>query len=429
VRRRCSQHWFSQFVCYAADKQPVAIASTAAQLAQLLGVQQVFFHDVVTRKLLEEQPGGWPATVAAAAEVLAAEDKASQQPAAMDGVEQAAAAAAAAANEANEEAAALARLLQDSADEGYELLQASLHAEQLLKVQKPQGNWHMHACAALFVLLDVAAADSYQQQQRQPVLQAVRCGNEAGNKVYCGRHRKTEHIFLIAKNGDVLASCGCLAELAPLLGVGQVRVQDEIGDLQEKLQQQPQQLAGATGALPRSGSSASISHSSSVSAAAAAGQAAEVGQKRLGTEAGLTVPGSSKVVVSGTGVLSSAAAAAAAATAQPLPVMNLAGAVLRVRLTPDQAERMRQQLLQQAQQRQQQWQQPLPYVQPGLHVHVDAWKLSQLQQGLLDVHLSATPGSCSQHPCMGISLRLGVGSLQEMAASRWDEKTRQDPTS
>jgi hypothetical protein len=335
----------------------------------------------------------------------------------------AAAAAAAASDDADDEAAALAGLLQD--DDAEQPASAVLQAEQLLEVQKPHGNWHMHACAALFVLLDVASADSYQQQQRHTVLQAVRCGNEAGNKVICGRHRKEGRIFVIAKNGDVLASCSCLAELAPLLGVRRVRVQDDLGDLQEKLQQQ--QLAGPEAAVARSNSASGISCSGSAAGtvSAAAHDFAGVGQKRLRLEAGPSSPGISKVAASGAGLLGSTAAAAAAGpvTLQPLPVASLTGAVLRLHLTLDQAERVRQQLLQQAQQR-------LPYVQAGLQgppgqqqegrqmAHVDAWKLSQLQQCHLDVQLSVTPGSCSQHPCLGINLRLGVSGLQELAAAR-----------
>jgi hypothetical protein len=388
----------------------VAIASTPSQLAQLLGVQQVLFCDCVTRQLLEDQPGRWPA--ATAEEELPQGDAPTQQPAAMEGVEQAAAAAAAAADDdedsADDEAAELAGLLQETLEDECDASSGFLQdAEQLLEVQKPQGNWHLHACAALFVLLDVADADSYKQQQRQTVLQAVRCGNEAGNKVCCGRHRKMKgsRIFLIAKNGDVLTFCSCLAELAPLLGATRVTLQDELGDLQEKLQQQ---LAGNG----QPGSGASLSRSSSEAAAAAV----EVGQKRLGHEAGLSEPSSSKtnkVAASQAGVLTAAAAAGAA---QQLPAMHTSGAVLRLRLTEDQAERARQQLQQQAQQ----WQQgQQPYVQPGLQARgVDAWKLTQLQQGLLDVQLSLTPGSCSQQPCMGINLRLGVSSLQEMAESR-----------
>jgi hypothetical protein len=414
-------------VCYAADKQPVAIASTAAQLAQILGAQQVLFCDANTRQLLEEQPGAKPAAALPAAATAAAADGAGQlqlAPEAMHSMDQAAAAAAAAdADNVDDEAAALAGLLQEDDDE--DPASAYLQAEQLLEVQKPQGNWHMNACAALFVLLDVAGADSYQQKQRYSVLQAVRCGNEAGNKLVCGRHNKEGRIFVIAKNGDVLACCSCLAELAPLLCVRRVRVQDDLGDLQEKLQQQ--QLAGtaAAAAAARSNSASGVSCSSSA-AAAAAQTSAGVGQKRLGHEAGLSAaPGSSKVPASGAGLLGNAAAAAAGAAAlQPLPVATaLSSAVLRLCLTPEQAQYVQSQLQQQAQQR-------LPYVQAGLQgppgqqqglrqmAHVDAWKLSQLQQGHLDVVLFVTAGSCSQHPCMGINLRLAVSGLQELAAAR-----------
>jgi hypothetical protein len=417
-------------VCYAADKQPVAIAITPAQLAQILGVQQVLFCDADTRQLLEEQPGAWPTAASPAAAAAAADGGGQQHPApeAMDGIDQAAAAADA--DGADDEPAALAGLLQEHDDE--DPASTFLQAEQLLEVQKPQGSWHMNACAALFVLLDVAGADSYQQRQRYSVLQAVRCGNEAGNKLFCGRHGKEGRIFVIAKNGDVLASCSCLADLAPLLGVRHVRVQDDLGDLQEKLQQQL--LAGtAAAALARSNSASGFSCSSSAAGAAVAAAAAQtfagVGQKRLGHEVGLSAaPGSSKVPASGAGLLGNAAAAAAAAGSaalQPLRAASLTSAVLRLRLTPDQAEHVRQQLLQQAQQQ-------LPYMQAGLQgpivqqqcgvrqmAHVDAWKLSQLQQGHLDVQLSVTPGSCSQHPCLGINLRLGVSGLQELAAARW----------
>jgi hypothetical protein len=408
-------------VCYAADKQPVAIASTAAQLAQILGAQQVLFCDANTRQVLEDQPG---AKLSAASPAAAAADGTGQQQPAAEAVhrlDQAAAAAAAAdADGVDDEAAALAGLLQEDDDD--DPASALLQAEQLLEVQKPQGNWHMNACAALFVLLDVAGADSYQQKQHYSVLQAVRCGNEAGNKLVCGRHNKEGRIFVIAKNGDVLACCSCLADLAPRLGVRRVRVQDDLGDLQEKLQQQ--QLAGTAAVVARSNSTSGVSCSSS--AAAAAQTSAGVGQKRLGHEAGLSAaPGSSKVPASGAGLLgNTSAAAAGAATLQPLPAATaLSSAVLRLRLTPDQAQHVQSQLQQQAQQR-------LPYVQAGLQgtpgqqqglrqmVHVDAWKLSQLQQGHLDVVLFVTAGSCSQHPCMGINLRLGVSGLQELAAAR-----------
>lgn len=217
--RRCTRHWFSQFVCYAADTQPVAIANTCGQLAELLQVPAVFLVDAATGKPLnlsgpvDSVPAPVPAKTRAPSAAMkalqAAEGGSSQQQ--------------------NESAVT---------DMDFEAMRsAGQYTDNTvtLEVPEPQGNWSNVACAGLFTVLDVDNASSFQTGYRYGIMQNCRCGNEAGNRLFCGKHRKAAHIYLLAKNGDLLWHGNSLEELAPALGVEAVKVQTNLDDLGAKL--------------------------------------------------------------------------------------------------------------------------------------------------------------------------------------------------
>lgn len=245
----------------------------------------------------------------------------------------------------------------------------------------------MVACAALFLLLDVADGSSYRPGVNCSIMQPCRCGNEAGNKVFCGKHKKGPHIYLIAKNGDVVRTCNTLSQLAPLLGVQEVTLKDELGDLAGKLKE-PEVPADAAAPAANAGSGVRAAANGPKPLQAA-------GRKRSGAELRLSGPSSSKAASR-----PNAAAAAGGSSQQPSGATAITGAVLRLQLSADQA------------------QQALQLEQEETGMQQSLLRTAQLQAGYLEVPLNVTPGCCNQHPCMGVNLRLGVGSVQELAASR-----------
>lgn len=256
--RRCARHWFSQFVCYAADSQPVAIANTSAQLAELLGVPAVFLLDANTRQPLDINGALQPNSTAAVSRPRA--------PAAASRAIQAAEGSRALQQQGQ---AAIADMEVEPPPPA-----AQYNGDTVsLEVPEPQGTWTTTACAALFIVLDVDSTQTFQHGHRYTIMQNCRCGNESGKQVFCGKHRKAAHIYLLAKNGDLVWAGNTLPELAPVLAITNVRVQDPLGDLEAKLTTE-NAAADATAAAASTDSSSNGEQQQPASAAAPQGTTA-----------------------------------------------------------------------------------------------------------------------------------------------------------